>query len=165
MSASSRPWRKWCEWESSDRHRCARARLRLVSYGNAASNFSQRLGLPGFKHLVRTPINDVEDSAFAFIRFENDAVVQLQTSRAGNLTDEIPQGLYFGRELNNCTIYETQATVRLRPLNLFRDGGGQLIDEPLEPPDIADPFELQMQNFIDAITGCGEPMNDAQQAA
>ncbi len=55
-----------------------------------------------FKHLVQTPIFDVEDTAFAFIRFENGAVVQLKTSWAGNLTDEIPEGSIFGRELSNC---------------------------------------------------------------
>ena len=79
-----------------------------------------------FKHLVKTPIFDVEDAAFAFIRFENGAVVQLKTSWAGNLTDEIPEGSVFGRELNNCTIYGTKATVRLNPLTLFRDQDGKL---------------------------------------
>lgn len=117
-----------------------------------------------FKHLVRSPLFDVEDAAFAFIRFENDAVVQLKTSWAGNLTDEIPEGLYFGRELNNCTVYGTKATVRLKPLTLFRDKNGSLIDEPLEPPDERDSFELQMQNFIDAILGRAAPVNNAQQA-
>ncbi len=117
-----------------------------------------------FKHLVRSPLFDVEDAAFAFIRFENDAVVQLKTSWAGNLTDEIPEGLYFGRELNNCTVYGAKATVRLKPLTLFRDKNGNLIDEPLEPPDERDSFELQMQNFIDAILGRAAPVNNAQQA-
>jgi predicted dehydrogenase len=117
-----------------------------------------------FKHLRQAPINDVEDCAFAFIRFRNDAVVQLKTSWAGNLTDEIPQGLYFGRELNNCTVYGTHATIRLKPLTLFRDQGGQLVDQSLEVEDDADSFVLQMQNFIDAIAGRAAPKNDAQQA-
>ena len=117
-----------------------------------------------FKHLVQTPIFDVEDAAFAFIRFKNDAVVQLKTSWAGNLTDEIPQGLCFGRELNNCTVYGTKATVRLKPLTLFRDESGKLLDEALEPRDNVDPFELQMQNFVDAIAGRAAPTNDAQPA-
>ena len=47
--------------------------------------------------------------------------MQLKTSWAGNLTDEIPQGDIFGRELNNTTIYGTKATIRLRPLTLFQD--------------------------------------------
>jgi predicted dehydrogenase len=117
-----------------------------------------------FSHLVKTPVNDVEDAAFAFIRFRSDAVVQLKTSWAGNLTDEIPEGSTFGRELNNCTVYGTKATIRLKPLTLFQDEGGKLIDTALEPPDAADSFELQMQNFVDAIAGRAAPVNSAQQA-
>ncbi|MBA3608252.1 MAG: Gfo/Idh/MocA family oxidoreductase, partial [Chthoniobacterales bacterium] len=117
-----------------------------------------------FKHLVRTPIFDVEDAAFAFIRFANDAVVQLKTSWAGNLTDEIPQGDVFGRELNNCTVYGDKATIRLKPLTLFSDVDGELVDQALEPQDNADSFELQMQNFVDAIRGVAAPINSAQQA-
>ena len=117
-----------------------------------------------FKHLVQTPIFDVEDAAFAFIRFENGAVVQLKTSWAGNLTDEIPKGSVFGRELNNCTIYGSKATIRLNPLTLFRDQDGTLLDQPLEPRDNTDSFELQMQNFVDAVTGRAVPTNSARQA-
>lgn len=117
-----------------------------------------------FKHLVSAPVFDVEDSAFAFIRFENDAVVQLKTSWAGNLTDEIPQGDVFGRELNNCTVYGDKATVRLKPLTLFQDVNGELVDKALKPADTADSFELQMQNFVDAIRGVAAPINNAQQA-
>ncbi|MGH7939062.1 MAG: Gfo/Idh/MocA family oxidoreductase [Chthoniobacterales bacterium] len=113
---------------------------------------------------MQAPIFDVEDAAFAFIRFENEAVVQLKASWAGNLTDEIPQGLYFGRESNNCTIYGNRATIRLKPLTLFRDEGGELIDEPLTPPDDAGSFELQMENFIAAIVGRAAPINNAEQA-
>ena len=117
-----------------------------------------------FKHLVSAPVFDVEDSAFAFIRFENDAVVQLKTSWAGNLTDEIPEGDVFGRELNNCTVYGDKATVRLKPLTLFQDVNGKLVDRALKPEDDADSFELQMQNFVDAIRGAAAPVNSAQQA-
>jgi predicted dehydrogenase len=117
-----------------------------------------------FRNLVQAPTFDVEDAAFAFIRFENGAVVQLKTSWAGNLTDEIPQGSVFGRELNTCTIYGSKATVRLNPLALFRDQGGTLVDEPLEPSDNADPFELQMQNFVDAVASKAAPINSARQA-
>ena len=113
---------------------------------------------------MHAPVFDVEDAAFAFIRFANDAVVQLKTSWAGNLTDEIPQGDVFGRELNNCTIYGSRATVRLRPFTLFRDVEGKLVDEPLTAPGNADSFELQMENFVAAIIGDAAPVNSAQQA-
>ncbi len=117
-----------------------------------------------FAHLVPGPVFDVEDAAFAFIRFENGAVVQLKTSWAGNLPDDIPQGQYFGRESNNCILYGDAATIRLRPFTLFKDVGGQLIDEPLQPTDDADSFTLQMQNFLDAIAGRAAPLNSAEQA-
>jgi predicted dehydrogenase len=117
-----------------------------------------------FQHLVKTPVNDVEDAAFAFIRFQNDAVVQLKTSWAGNLPDDIPEGDVFGREMNNCIVYGTEATVRLKPLTLFQDEGGKLVDKMLQPPDAKDSFQLQMQNFVDAIAGRAAPVNSAQQA-
>ena len=117
-----------------------------------------------FAHLVRTTVFDVEDAAYAFIRFENDAVVQLKTSWAGNLTDEIPARESFGQELNNSTIYGTKATIRLRPLTLFEDQSGQLVTVPLQPADDRDAFELQFQNFVAAINGEAAPENDAQQA-
>ncbi|MBA3962790.1 MAG: Gfo/Idh/MocA family oxidoreductase [Chthoniobacterales bacterium] len=117
-----------------------------------------------FPHLVKNAVFDVEDSAFAFVRFANGAVVQLKTSWAGNLTDEIPEGQIFGRELNNCTIYGNKATIRLRPLTLFEDVKGKLVDRALEPADDADSFVLQMQNFLEAIAGRAAPMNSAEQA-
>jgi predicted dehydrogenase len=117
-----------------------------------------------FGHFVQAPVFDVEDAAYAFIRFSNGAVVQLRTCWAGNLPDDIPQGLYFGRELNNCTVYGTRATIRLKPLTLFRDEGGQLVDQALEPADEADSFELQMRNFLEAVRGRAEPANSVEQA-
>ncbi len=117
-----------------------------------------------FPQLVQGATFDVEDAAFAFIRFANDAVVQLKTSWAGNLTDEIPQGTDFGRELNNCTIYGRKATVRLKPLTLFQDVDGTLRDQSLSPSDKTDPFELQMKNFVEAVAGSSAPINNAQQA-
>ena len=117
-----------------------------------------------FAHLVRGAAFDVEDAAFAFIRFENGAVVQLKTCWAGNLTDDIPQGDVFGRELNNCTIYGDAAAIRLRPFTLFKDVGGKLVDEALKPADDADAFTLQMKNFVDAIAGRAAPLNNAEQA-
>ena len=117
-----------------------------------------------FKHLVQTTTFDVEAAAFAFIRFENEAVVQLKTSWAGNLTNEIPQGDEFGREFSNTTIYGTKATVRLRPLTLFQDQAGKLVDRPLQPKGNADSIALQIKNFLGAIEGRAKPMNDAQKA-
>ena len=117
-----------------------------------------------FEHLVRDPIFDVEDSAYAFIRFENGAVVHLETSWAGNLPDDIPQGQVFGRELNNSIIYGTKGTIRLKPLTFFEDCAGELLTRPIELPDERDSFELQLRNFVEAIRGESAPINNAEQA-
>jgi predicted dehydrogenase len=117
-----------------------------------------------FEHLVQDPVFDVEDAAYAFIRFENGAVVHLETSWAGNLPDDIPMGQYFGRELNNSTVYGTKGTIRLKPLSFFEDQGGALTTVPVELPDEVDSFELQLRNFLDGIAGRAAPVNSAEQA-
>src|SRR3712207_5597597 len=111
-----------------------------------------------FAHLVRDPVFDVDDAAYAFIRFGNGAVVHLETSWAGNLPDDIPQGQYFGRELNNSIVYGTRGTLRLKPLTLFEDKKGALETVPIELPDDQDSFELQLRNFVDAVQGRAEPI-------
>ncbi len=117
-----------------------------------------------FAQLVRDPIFDVEDAAYAFIRFENGAVVHLETCWAGNLPDDIPQGEVFGRESNDSLIYGSKGTLRLRPLTLFEDRNGELVTVPIKSPDKKDSFELQLRNFVDAIQGRTEPINNSEQA-
>src|SRR4051812_38448755 len=118
-----------------------------------------------FAHLAKVPVFDVEDAAYAFIRFENDAVVQLETSWAGNLTDAIPPRQYFGQELINSVLYGTKASVRLNPLTLFEDQNGQLVKVPLEAKeDERSGFTLQLANFLDAISGGAAPINNVDQA-
>ena len=118
-----------------------------------------------FAHLVKVPVFDVEDSAYGFIRFDNGAVVHLEASWAGNLTDDIPPRQYFGRESCNSVLYGTKASVRLSPLALFEDQGGDLVTVPLEgKQDEVNGFQLQLRNFIDAINGRAKAINNADQA-
>ena len=117
-----------------------------------------------FERLVRDPVFDVEDAAFGFLRFDNGAVVHLETSWAANLPDDIPMGQDFGRELNNSTVYGTKGTIRLKPLSFFEDQNGALTTVPVDLPDAADSFELQLRNFLDTIVGRAEPINSAEQA-
>src|SRR5437868_8991650 len=118
-----------------------------------------------FDHLVKVSVFDVEDAAYAFIRFENGAVVQLEASWAGNLTDDIPPRKYFGQELVNSVIYGTKASVRLNPLTLFEDKNGELVTVPLAAKeDEPNGFELQLRNFVGSINGESEPVNNADQA-
>src|ERR1700730_10861388 len=118
-----------------------------------------------FANLTNVPTFDVEDAAYAFIRFANDAVVQLETSWAGNLTEDLPPRKYFGQELVNSTIYGTKGSVRLKPLTLFEDRDGEIAAVPLDAAeDEPSGFELQLRNFLEAIAGDAEPVNNAEQA-
>jgi predicted dehydrogenase len=118
-----------------------------------------------FEHIVNVPVFDVEDAAYGFIRFGNGAVVQLETSWAGNLTDDIPPRKYYGRESNNSVLYGTKASIRLKPLTLFEDQNGELVTVPLEvKQDEANGFQLQLGNFLESIRGRAMPVNDADQA-
>jgi predicted dehydrogenase len=118
-----------------------------------------------FEHIVKVPVFDVEDAAYAFIRFQDEAVVQLETSWAGNLTDDIPPRKYFGRESNNSVLYGSKASVRLKPLTLFEDQGGELVTVPLQvKQDEANGFQLQLRNFIASLSGDSTPTNNADQA-
>ena len=118
-----------------------------------------------FDHLVKVSVFDVEDAAYAFIRFEDGAVAQLEASWAGNLPDDIPTRKYFGRELINSTIFGTKGTVRLNPLTLFEDRNGELVTVPLAAKeDEPNGFELQLRNFVGSINGESEPINNADQA-
>src|SRR6202790_4126579 len=118
-----------------------------------------------FAHLVKAPIFDVEDAAYAFIRFENDAIMQLETSWAGNLSDDVPPRKYFGQELINSMVFGPKGTVRLNPLTLFEDQNGELVTMPLAAKeDEPNGFELQLRNFVGSINGESEPVNHADQA-
>jgi predicted dehydrogenase len=118
-----------------------------------------------FDHFVNVPIFDVEDEAYAFIRFANDAVVELETSWAANLTDDTPIGPeWVGRESNNCVLFGTKGTLRLKPLTLFEDEAGKLVSVPLEPRNAESSFEIQLRNFAEAIRGKAPAINNAEQA-
>jgi predicted dehydrogenase len=118
-----------------------------------------------FAHFVQAPVFDVEDEAHAFIRFENNAIVELETCWAANLTDDTPPGPeWVGRESNNCVLFGTTGTLRLKPLTLFEDRDGKLATVPLESPYTENSFEMQLRNFAAAIRGETQAMNNAEQA-
>lgn len=116
-----------------------------------------------FEHLVQVPKFDVDDAAYGFIRFENGAVVHLETSWAANLPDDIP-GISPKRELVNSLIYGSKATLRMNPLAMFEDQAGDLVTVPIELDSTTKPFTGQMQNFLSSIINKSEPVNSAQQA-
>ena len=119
-----------------------------------------------FAHTVSLPTFDVDDAAYGMIRFENGGLIQFEVSWAANLPDDVPAHVYYGQELVNTTLYGQKATLRLNPLALFEDQNGTLTKVEIEPQGGAEDnrFAWQMQNFLDAIAGKAEPVNNAQQA-
>lgn len=118
-----------------------------------------------FARFANVPKFDVEDEAYAFIRFANEAIVELETCWAANLTDDTPIGPeWVGRESNNCILFGTKGTLRLKPLTLFEDDNGKLTTVPLEARYGESSFEMQLRNFADAIRGEAPAMNNAEQA-
>ncbi|MBV9009197.1 MAG: Gfo/Idh/MocA family oxidoreductase [Verrucomicrobia bacterium] len=118
-----------------------------------------------FAHFVNAPVFNVEDEAHAFIRFANGSIIELETSWAANLTDDTPVGPeWVGRESNNCVLFGTKATLRLRPFTLFEDQNGKLVTVPLQSEYTDNSFEMQLRNFADAIRGDAAPINNAEQA-
>lgn len=129
-----------------------------------------------FPQLVKTPVFDVEDSAYGMIRFENGASVLFEVSWAANLTDEIPLGKRKTRELFSTTLFGPKGTIRivdtlqLHPsvkipaLSLFEDKDGKLVDSQLPFEPVTHEFTAQMRNFLRAIRGEEAAINSSVQA-
>jgi predicted dehydrogenase len=129
-----------------------------------------------FPQLVKTPVFDVEDSAYGMIRFENGASVLFEVSWAGNLTDDIPLGKNGERELFSTTVFGPKGSIRvvdtlqldpsvkIAPLALFEDQDGKLVDSELHFETVTHEFIPQMQNFLRAIRGEEAAINSSIQA-
>lgn len=117
-----------------------------------------------FRHQVSSEIPfDVDDTGFAFLRFDNGAVMHLEVTWAANLTDDIPEKAPGRREGISTVLYGDKASLRLDPLTLFEDRAGVLVDVPLEA-DSGNGFKEQMENFVQAVATGSEPLNNARQA-
>src|SRR5205814_1593141 len=110
-----------------------------------------------FTAAMRTAKAAVDEGRLGKIYHAQATFVRLETSWAGNLTDDIPPRKYFGQELVNSTLYGTKASVRLNPLTLFEDRDGELVTVPLDATeDEPNGFELQLRNFLESIFGEAE---------
>jgi predicted dehydrogenase len=117
-----------------------------------------------FRHHVPGDVPfDVDDSAFAFLRFDNGAAMHLEVTWAANLTDEVPAKTEGKRESLSTTIYGQKASLRLEPLTVFEDQAGVLVDVPMEA-EAGNGFAEQMADFVRAVATGGEPVNSARQA-
>ena len=106
---------------------------------------------------------DVEDAGFAFIKFDNGAVLQLVATWAGNFPEDVVGLADRSNGFINSELHGVKGTIRLNPLELFEDQAGTVVPVPLEPEE-DHLFQIQMQHFLDAILGREAPVNSARQA-
>jgi len=119
-----------------------------------------------FAHLVEVPVFDVEDEAHAFIRFANDAIVELETSWAANLTDDTPIGPeWVGRDRIIAFLFGTKRNASAKNTNLIRRRRRKTPDCAAGIPFIAKAVsKWQLRNFAAAIRGQAPAINNAEQA-
>ncbi len=116
-------------------------------------------------------VMDVDDCAFATIRFETEALLHLEVSWAGNYPGEYdlsdPPRPAAKRERRFTTLFGTQATLSTHPFRLVEEIGGTPADVDLrdtQPSKLEELFGGQMEQFAAACTGEAAPMNSAAQA-
>ena len=94
----------------------------------------------------------VEDFAVGFIRFDNGAVVVLESSFMGNM-----EGNPYG-----CNVYGTKAGAEIRfsgdkPVRVFTESDRQLWDmSPANLPDVPSPHTAEIQTFVKTIQEGGQ---------
>ena len=118
-----------------------------------------------FRDMVPAGVKfDVEDSGFAFIRFEDGLIMHLEVTWSANVTDAVPVSPWAGHELENTTLYGERATLSLNPAKIYTMEGMQRVETQFEPTGNANQFELQMDNFLGSIRTGAAPINNADQA-
>ena len=118
-----------------------------------------------FEHLVPAGVRyDVEDTGFAFIRFEGDTVMQLEVAWAANVTDAVPDSPWAGHELENTTLYGDKGTLRCEPATFFTFEGTERKEEPLSLDQEVNAFETQLTHFAAAVRTGETPTNGIDQA-
>ncbi len=118
-----------------------------------------------FAHLVPDlAVNDVEDCASAFIRFENGSVIDLHVTWAGHHVENPIDADHDDRNgYTNTTLHGSRGTLTLNPPTLITgDRNGTTCKAVPVGPNHS--FDRQMQNFADAILGRCQPTNSARQA-
>ncbi len=119
-----------------------------------------------FAHLVpNLAVNDVDDCASAFIRFEDGSVIDLHVTWAGHHAENPIDATHNDRNgYTNTTLHGSRGTITLNPPTFITGDSDSTSSQPITVGPNAS-FDLQMQNFIDSILGRTDPVNSARQAA
>jgi len=90
---------------------------------------------------------DVEDNAFGFVRFENGAVLSLESSFIAN----IPTDIF------NLSIFGDKGGVQMEPCSYFGQSNNQLVTiQPNQLPK-SEAHHAEIKAFCDAVRGNGRP--------
>ncbi len=121
------------------------------AFGNYTSDHAATPDPVMRRHLERQAKQafDVEDSGFAFVRFEGGAHLMLEASWALNARGEA----------RYVTLYGTEAGMHLTPTTaeFFGEIEGTLLDGHLQVPEVSGYF-AQMGNFVRAVRGEEPPV-------
>ena len=105
-----------------------------------------------FKHVVPKGVHfDVDDAAFALIKFDNDATLLLEATWALNL----PGGGY-------CEVAGTKGGARVSPLTIFGERDGVQIDITPTPPQ-RNGMLGETAHFVECCLAGKRPMMDGEQ--
>ncbi len=114
---------------------------------------------------------DVEDTGFAFLRFEGGLIVSLEIAWSMNFgSDGAEASEWWGLEAAHTRLHGDAATLQISPPMLFRGDGGSLPIGPREPdryeslPSPQPAFARQLEDFARAIRTGSAPTNDVDQA-
>lgn len=117
-----------------------------------------------FSHLVPSNIvNTVDDSGFAFIRFETGLVISLETTWAANLPENLAEGWNGTAQ---CLLLGTKAGLHLdiaQGIKLCTGAGNEIVESQVVA-ETTDRFQLQLKDFMAAVRTGNPPLSNAKQA-
>lgn len=118
-----------------------------------------------FAHLVPdVAVNNVEDCASAFVRFEDGSLIDLFVTWAGHhAEDPISATTEERNGYLNTTLHGQKGTLLLHPPTLITGDATTTTSQPIAV-EANQSFDLQMQDFLDAILERKPPTNSARQA-
>ncbi len=115
-----------------------------------------------FGHLVPDNLHfDVDDCGYAFIKFDNGAVLSLETTWASNLPDTMMPDT---NGAISCILHGRKAALQVMPELRLYEGQRETVGDAPVAVEQVDAFQLQMADFTKAIRNGSAPTSDATHA-
>lgn len=107
--------------------------------------------------------NTVDDSGFAFIRFDTGQVLSLETTWAANLPESLAEGWNGTSE---CLLLGSKASLHLNlahGVKLYTGDGAHVVESEVAA-ETTDRFGMQLKDFMGAVRAGRPPLSDARHA-